>query len=175
MSGTRRTKRTTPLTRADIVGTAMALADSEGLAAVTMRAIARGLDVERISLVVNYDIPQDAESYVHRIGRTGRAGRTGDAVLFMTPRERFLLKQIERTTRHDVIAFLTWMAEGIGEPARFMHQGMTSSDVLDTCLAVQLTRAADLLIADLDALRQGAEVIPPIAASVEPHPFARDL
>ncbi len=62
------------------------------------------------------------------------------------------IDEIERTTRHDVIAFLTWMAEGIGEPARFMHQGMTSSDVLDTCLAVQLTRAADLLAADLDAL-----------------------
>jgi adenylosuccinate lyase len=62
------------------------------------------------------------------------------------------IDEIERTTRHDVIAFLTWMAEGIGESARFMHQGMTSSDVLDTCLAVQLTRAADLLIADLDAL-----------------------
>ncbi|MDX2340183.1 DEAD/DEAH box helicase [Micrococcus sp. M4NT] len=63
---------------------------------------ARGLDVERISHVVNYDIPQDAESYVHRIGRTGRAGRTGDAILFMTPRERYLLKQIERTTRQEV-------------------------------------------------------------------------
>ncbi len=62
------------------------------------------------------------------------------------------IDEIERTTRHDVIAFLTWMAEGIGESARFMHQGMTSSDVLDTCLAVQLTRAADLLLTDLDAL-----------------------
>ena len=62
------------------------------------------------------------------------------------------IDEIERTTKHDVIAFLTWMAEGIGEPARFMHQGMTSSDVLDTCLAVQLARAADLLLADLDAL-----------------------
>jgi adenylosuccinate lyase len=62
------------------------------------------------------------------------------------------IDEIERVTRHDVIAFLTWMAEGIGEGARFMHQGMTSSDVLDTCLAVQMTRAADLLIADLDAL-----------------------
>ena len=63
---------------------------------------ARGLDVERISLVVNYDIPHDAESYVHRIGRTGRAGRTGDAVLFMTPRERYLLRSIEKTTRMPV-------------------------------------------------------------------------
>ena len=59
---------------------------------------------------------------------------------------------IERETRHDVIAFLTWLGEGIGPEARFLHQGMTSSDVLDTCLAVQMTRAADLLIADLDAL-----------------------
>jgi adenylosuccinate lyase len=62
------------------------------------------------------------------------------------------IDEIERETRHDVIAFLTWMAEGIGESARFMHQGMTSSDVLDTCLSVQLTRAADLLLADLDQL-----------------------
>jgi adenylosuccinate lyase len=67
------------------------------------------------------------------------------------------IDEIERTTRHDVIAFLTWMAEGIGESARFMHQGMTSSDVLDTCLAVQMTRAADLLLADLDALLAALE------------------
>lgn len=59
---------------------------------------ARGLDVERISHVFNYDIPHDTESYVHRIGRTGRAGRTGDAILFMTPRERYLLKHIEGAT-----------------------------------------------------------------------------
>jgi len=59
---------------------------------------ARGLDVERISHVFNYDIPHDTESYVHRIGRTGRAGRQGDAVLFITPRERYLLKHIERAT-----------------------------------------------------------------------------
>ena len=60
---------------------------------------ARGLDVERISHVVNYDIPTDTESYVHRIGRTGRAGRTGDAISFVTPRERYLLKAIEKATR----------------------------------------------------------------------------
>jgi adenylosuccinate lyase len=59
---------------------------------------------------------------------------------------------IEAVTKHDVIAFLTWVAEQVGEEARFMHQGMTSSDVLDTCLAVQLARAADLLLADLDQL-----------------------
>ncbi|SCX99081.1 DEAD/DEAH box helicase [Microbacterium sp. LKL04] len=60
---------------------------------------ARGLDVERISHVVNFDIPTDTESYVHRIGRTGRAGRKGDAISFVTPRERYLLAHIERATR----------------------------------------------------------------------------
>ena len=59
---------------------------------------------------------------------------------------------IEAVTKHDVIAFLTWVAEQVGDEARFMHQGMTSSDVLDTCLAVQLTQATDLLLADMDAL-----------------------
>ena len=59
---------------------------------------------------------------------------------------------IEAVTKHDVIAFLTWVAEQVGDEARFMHQGMTSSDVLDTCLAVQLARASDLLIEDLDQL-----------------------
>ncbi len=63
---------------------------------------ARGLDVERISHVVNYDIPTDTESYVHRIGRTGRAGRTGDALSFVTPRERHLLKAIEKATRQPL-------------------------------------------------------------------------
>jgi adenylosuccinate lyase len=62
------------------------------------------------------------------------------------------IDEIERETRHDVIAFLTNLAEHVGPEARFVHQGMTSSDVLDTCLAVQLTEAADLLIADVDAL-----------------------
>ena len=59
---------------------------------------------------------------------------------------------IETVTKHDVIAFLTWVAEQVGDEARFMHQGMTSSDVLDTTLAVQLARSADLLIEDLDQL-----------------------
>ena len=60
------------------------------------------------------------------------------------------IDEIEREVKHDVIAFLTSVAEHAGPEARFMHQGMTSSDVLDTCLAVQLTRAADILLADLD-------------------------
>jgi adenylosuccinate lyase len=62
------------------------------------------------------------------------------------------IDEIERVTKHDVIAFLTHLAEFIGADSRFVHQGMTSSDVLDTCLSVQLSRAADLLIADVDAL-----------------------
>jgi len=62
------------------------------------------------------------------------------------------IDEIERETKHDVIAFLTNVAEHVGPEARFMHQGMTSSDVLDTCLAVQLAKASDILIADLDAL-----------------------
>ena len=64
---------------------------------------------------------------------------------------------IERETHHDVIAFLTNLAEHVGPEARFVHQGMTSSDVLDTCLAVQLKQAADILLADLDAAARGVE------------------
>ncbi len=59
---------------------------------------------------------------------------------------------IEAVTKHDVIAFLTWVSENVGDEARFLHQGMTSSDVLDTALAVQLVQASDILLADLDAL-----------------------
>src|SRR5580704_10691300 len=62
------------------------------------------------------------------------------------------IDEIERETHHDVIAFLTNLAEHIGPEARFLHQGMTSSDVLDTCLAVQLKEASDILLADLDSL-----------------------
>ncbi len=63
---------------------------------------ARGLDVERISHVVNYDIPYDTEAYIHRIGRTGRAGRTGEAILFVAPREKRMLNAIEQATRQKI-------------------------------------------------------------------------
>jgi ATP-dependent RNA helicase DeaD len=63
---------------------------------------ARGLDVPRISHVINYDIPTDIEPYIHRIGRTGRAGRTGEAILFVTPRERRMLASIEKATRQKI-------------------------------------------------------------------------
>ena len=67
------------------------------------------------------------------------------------------IDEIERTTKHDVIAFLTHVSEIVGPEARFLHQGMTSSDVLDTCLAVQLARASDLLIEDVDLVLKAIE------------------
>jgi len=70
----------------------------------------------------------------------------------MTEADVERIDAIERETRHDVIAFLTWLAEAIGPDSRFVHQGMTSSDVLDTTLSVQLTQAADILLKDIDAV-----------------------
>ncbi|WP_186386342.1 MULTISPECIES: adenylosuccinate lyase [unclassified Stappia] len=84
-------------------------------------------------------IPQDAARTIWE---------KGGAATFDVAR----IDEIERETKHDVIAFLTHLAEIVGPDARFVHQGMTSSDVLDTCFNVQLTRAADLLLADIDAL-----------------------
>jgi adenylosuccinate lyase len=76
----------------------------------------------------------------------------GPALAAIGPADVERIDEIERETRHDVIAFLTWLAEKIGPDSRFVHLGMTSSDVLDTCLAVQLTQAADLLLEDIDAV-----------------------
>jgi adenylosuccinate lyase len=78
--------------------------------------------------------------------RTRGAARIAD----IRPTDLEQIDAIERETRHDVIAFLTWLGEAIGEPSRFLHLGMTSSDLLDTALAVQLAQAADLLLADTD-------------------------
>ena len=72
------------------------------IGAYPVDSLARGLDVERIGHVVNYDVPYDTESYVHRIGRTGRAGRKGEAILFIAPRERNMLRAIERATRQVI-------------------------------------------------------------------------
>jgi len=76
----------------------------------------------------------------------------GARVAMLGPADLDRIDAIERETRHDVIAFLTWLAEAIGTESRFVHQGMTSSDVLDTCLSVQLVQATDLLVHDLDAV-----------------------
>jgi ATP-dependent RNA helicase DeaD len=85
---------------------------------------ARGLDVERISHVINYDVPSDPESYTHRIGRTGRAGRSGEAILFITPRERGMLKAIERATRQAVSPLTLPTVKAVNEVriAKFMEQ-----------------------------------------------------
>ena len=79
--------------------------------------------------------------------------RKGEGAVFDADR----IDEIERTTKHDVIAFLTHVAEIVGEEARFLHQGMTSSDVLDTCLAVQMARSTDLLIAGVDRVLKALE------------------
>jgi ATP-dependent RNA helicase DeaD len=76
---------------------------------------ARGLDVERVSHVVNFDVPYDPESYVHRIGRTGRAGRSGDAILFIAPRERNMLRVIERATRQTIESMQLPTVEDVNE------------------------------------------------------------
>jgi ATP-dependent RNA helicase DeaD len=85
---------------------------------------ARGLDVERISHVINYDVPHDPESYTHRIGRTGRAGRSGEAILFITPREKGLLRVIERATRQPVSPLTLPSIEAVNDVriARFKDQ-----------------------------------------------------
>ena len=86
--------------------------------------VARGLDVERISHVINYDMPHDTESYVHRIGRTGRAGREGTAILFIPPRGDRMLKSIERATGQEILPFQLPTAESISESriTRFKQQ-----------------------------------------------------
>jgi len=91
---------------------------------------ARGLDVDRISHVVNYDIPQDPESYVHRIGRTGRAGREGKAILFVAPRERRMLKTIERITRQPIDPMQLPTAKIINEQ-RVINFKQRITDTLD--------------------------------------------
>jgi adenylosuccinate lyase len=100
-----------------------------------------------------FDIEAHAADAMAELGVIpAEAARTirekGDAAVFDVAR----IDAIEREVKHDVIAFLSHLAEIVGPDARFVHQGMTSSDVLDTCLSVQLTRAADLLLAGLDAL-----------------------
>ncbi len=95
---------------------------------------ARGLDVDRISHVLNYDIPYDTESYVHRIGRTGRAGRKGEAILFVAPRERGMLGAIERATRQKIEQMNLPSVDAVNERrvAKFVEriEGALASDDL---------------------------------------------
>ena len=96
---------------------------------VATDVVARGLDVERISHVINYDIPYDSEAYVHRIGRTGRAGRSGDAILFVAHREKRMLKTIERATGQTIERMDLPSTSAINEHRvqRFKQ------DILDVC------------------------------------------
>ncbi|MGD4910465.1 DEAD/DEAH box helicase [Xanthomonas citri pv. citri] len=102
---------------------------------------ARGLDVERISHVLNYDIPYDTESYVHRIGRTGRAGRNGDAILFVTPREKGMLRSIERATRQPIEEMQLPSVDAVNDTrvARFMTR------ITETLAGGQIDMYRDLL------------------------------
>ncbi|MHB8210379.1 MAG: DEAD/DEAH box helicase [Acidithiobacillus sp.] len=104
---------------------------------------ARGLDVERITHVINYDIPNDTEAYVHRIGRTGRAGRAGDAILFVAPRERHLLHAIERATGQTITAMHLPSIEDVAD--RRMSQ---FKDQLSEVLNSQDLGVFESLIAD---------------------------
>ncbi|MDO8862946.1 DEAD/DEAH box helicase [Haliea sp. E1-2-M8] len=101
---------------------------------------ARGLDVERISHVINYDIPTDVEAYVHRIGRTGRAGRTGQAILFAANRERRLLKAIERATGNTIVPMQLPSAQDVSDRRsdRFKQQITATLDTRDLDTARQL-------------------------------------
>jgi ATP-dependent RNA helicase DeaD len=148
---------------------------------------ARGLDVERISHVVNYDIPTDTESYVHRIGRTGRAGRSGDAILFVSPRERHMLKAIERATRQPIEAIAAPSSEvinrrrvqrfkqSISDALTRMHDGVGNSaqyDVFRNVLAEIETESGAPLIdiaAALASMAQGDR--PLLMVSDEPTPM----
>ncbi|MCY7294840.1 DEAD/DEAH box helicase [Alteromonas sp. a30] len=102
--------------------------------------VARGLDVDRVSHVVNYDVPYDTESYVHRIGRTGRAGRTGDAILFVSHREMRLLRTIERATKQKMdpmpIPTLTEMNESRLQKFKERVCEALEEDVTDALLPV---------------------------------------
>jgi ATP-dependent RNA helicase DeaD len=118
---------------------------------------ARGLDVDRITHVVNYDIPHDTEAYVHRIGRTGRAGRTGDAIVFVTPRERRMLQAIEKVSGRSVEQMSVPTAEQVNE-SRTSRFSQTITDSLGSpqfhsfrALVEQYASTHDVAMADVAA------------------------
>jgi len=109
---------------------------------VATDVVARGLDVERISHVLNYDIPYDTESYIHRIGRTGRAGREGEAILFVSPREQRMLRAIEKATRQPIERMQLPSTNDINEQ-RLQRFKDRISETLDSA---DLTPFTDLLM-----------------------------
>ena len=153
---------------------------------------ARGLDVERISHVLNYDIPYDTESYVHRIGRTGRAGRKGEAILFVAPRERGMLRAIERATRQPIEPMALPSVETVNEQrvSKFLGRITTALEATDLAMfrdlveryeneknvpAVEIAAAlAKLVQGDMPLLLQAtAEQLRPHAGSFDKPGFER--
>ncbi|MFC3094301.1 DEAD/DEAH box helicase [Alteromonas sediminis] len=134
---------------------------------VATDVVARGLDVERISHVVNFDIPYDTESYVHRIGRTGRAGREGDAILFISHREKRLLNTIERTTKQTIAPMPIPTINELNETrlSKFKQAVIeaTSSDALEGLMPIvemlqqESEASPETIMAALITLAQGDE------------------
>ncbi|WP_439106714.1 DEAD/DEAH box helicase [Congregibacter sp.] len=132
---------------------------------------ARGLDVERISHVINYDIPNDPEAYVHRIGRTGRAGRTGEAILFAANRERRLLRTIERVTGQKIEAMQLPTSEQVSDKraSRFKARITETLDTQDRAAARELVESYQQefgvpiidIAAALVVMNQGAKAVMP--------------
>ena len=136
---------------------------------------ARGLDVERISLVINYDIPFDAEAYVHRIGRTGRAGRSGDAILFITPRERRFLAGLERATaqpiepmevpsnatinQHRLDLLHQRLTDSLGKPAGSSRERALLAEILQRVAREQEADPEALALAALQLSLRGAPLL----------------
>ncbi|MBT3135531.1 DEAD/DEAH box helicase [Alteromonas sp. ALT199] len=134
---------------------------------VATDVVARGLDVERVSHVINYDIPYDSESYVHRIGRTGRAGRQGDAILFISHREKRLLFSIEKTTKQPIEAMPIPSISEINETrlSRFKQSvaEATQDDSIETLMPIvemikeENEASPEVLMAALLKIAQGDE------------------
>ena len=136
---------------------------------------ARGLDVQRISHVINYDFPTDSEGYVHRIGRTGRAGRSGNAILFLHPRGRHLLRRIEHATRQTIEPMEIPTTEAINQRrvARFHERitaGMTHPDLATFTSLVEQYRSENDV-----PLEQIAAALAALAAGDTPLLLAEDL
>ncbi|PJK09584.1 ATP-dependent RNA helicase [Lysobacteraceae bacterium NML95-0200] len=142
---------------------------------------ARGLDVERITHVLNYDIPYDTESYVHRIGRTGRAGRKGEAILFVTPRERGMLRAIERATRQPIEPMQLPSAQDVNQQrvSRFRDRISAALDGPDTALFRELLesyeREQNIPMAEIAAaLAQMVQGDTPLFLPDDPPPQVRE-
>jgi ATP-dependent RNA helicase DeaD len=139
---------------------------------------ARGLDVERISHVVNYDVPNDVEAYVHRIGRTGRAGRSGVAILFITPRERRMMTEIERYTGQRILPMKMPTQADVAARRTELFKDNIRRTVKEGDLDLYLTLVEDLVEEgmDLAEIAAGAARLArgdkPLEIEVEPEPAA---